>query len=47
MLTQAQWQFLWDKATDTTVRDWLFELLTEDGFDVQHGRVVKLGYPSV
>ena len=48
-LTVAQAQWLWNKITDATtlnqiaVRDWLFALLTEQGFDVRDDIVVKLG----
>jgi hypothetical protein len=42
-LTQEQWQFLWNKATTTEVRDWLFSLISnEAGFDVQSDVVVKM-----
>lgn len=37
---QAQW--LWNKAKDPTVRDWLFEVLVELGFDVSDEVVTKL-----
>jgi hypothetical protein len=48
MFTTEQAQWLWDKTKDTTVlnqiavRDWLFELLTEQGFDVRDDIVTKL-----
>jgi len=41
-LTVQQAQFLWDKAKDPTVRDWLFEVLVELGFDVRDDVVTKL-----
>lgn len=47
-LTQEQLQYLWTKTGEATelnrlaVRDWLFELITEAGFDVQNDVVMKL-----
>ena len=49
-LTQAQWQWLWHQRGNSScdpkgspeVRDWLFELITEAGFDVRDGAVIKL-----
>jgi hypothetical protein len=49
-LTREQWQFLWDQRANTSrspegnqyVNDWLFELITEHGYDVRDDVVVKL-----
>jgi len=49
-LTQEQWQWLWNQRANTSptpsgqqeVNDWLFELITECGYDVQNDVVVKL-----
>lgn len=47
-LTVAQAQWLWNKTKDATtlnqiaVRDWFFEVLTEQGFNVRDDVVVKL-----
>jgi hypothetical protein len=50
-LTQEQWQFLWLKAEEATalnrlsIRDWLFEQITEAGFDVRDDVVIALELP--
>lgn len=50
-LRQEQWQYLWNKTPDATevnrmaVRDWLFELITEAGFDVQDDVVTRSTRP--
>jgi hypothetical protein len=49
-LTQEQWQWLWNQRANTSpypsgnaaVNEWLFELITEAGFDVRDDVVVKL-----
>jgi hypothetical protein len=49
-LSIEQWQWLWNQRANTSrspqgnaeVNDWLFELITECGFDVRDGAVVKL-----
>jgi hypothetical protein len=49
-ISQAQWQFLWNQRANTSrteagneaVSDWLFELITEHGYDVRSDVVVDL-----
>jgi hypothetical protein len=49
-LTHEQWQWLWNQRANTSptpegnpeVNDWLFEMITEAGYDVRDGVVVKL-----
>ena len=50
-LTVAQAQWLWNQRANTSptpggnpaINDWLFEILTEQGFDVKDDVVTKLG----
>ena len=50
-LTQEQWQWLWLKAEEATtlnrlpIRDWLFEQITEAGFDVRDDVVITPELP--
>jgi len=49
-LTTEQWQWLWNQRANTSatpsgnaaVNDWLFEVITESGFELRDDIVVKL-----
>jgi hypothetical protein len=49
-LTREQWQSLWNRraktsrevSDSTAINDWLFELITEAGYDVRDDVVIKL-----
>jgi hypothetical protein len=49
-MTIESWQWLWDRRADTSpspegnsaITEWLEELITEDGYCLVQGKVVKL-----